>query len=107
MSGFDSRRKTFESRGQHDQFVQFKILSRRNRKIALWAAKLMNISSTEAEKFVNDIVALVSKKPDDGYLIKLLMTELETRNIEMSEIQLQRQFGYFYQDARMEVMSDG
>ena len=105
MSGFDTRRKAFLAQGQHDAMLEFKILSGRNKKIGMWAAKLFNISPLEAHNFVEKVIASVVKDADDSELIKALLEKAKECGASLTEKELRKQIGYFYQEARMEIVS--
>jgi hypothetical protein len=66
MSGsFDDRRKGFESKWAHDAEMQFKIVTRRNKLLGLWAAGEMSLPAEKAEAYAKSVVASEFDKPGD------------------------------------------
>lgn len=101
------RGKALENKYHNDKFLEFKIIARRNKKIGIWAAKLLGISPSEAENFIYDIVLKITHDPDDSKLALTLISELKERYITMTENQIRLQMNYFYQEAKMEIASEG
>ena len=56
MSLLDDRKNAFENKFAHDTELQFKVESRRNKLIALWAADLLEKNSDEAENYVIEVI---------------------------------------------------
>ena len=63
MSTFDEREKAFERKFEHDQELQFKANSRRNKLLGLWAAGLMGKTGDAAESYAREIVVADLEKP--------------------------------------------
>ena len=57
MSTFDKREEVFEGKFAHDEELLFKILSRANKLIGLWAAEKLGKSGAAAEDYANSLVA--------------------------------------------------
>ncbi len=57
MTSFADREKEFEARFKHDQEFKFKITSRRNRLLGLWAAQKMGLTDADAETYVKEVLA--------------------------------------------------
>ena len=51
MSTLDDRKNAFENKFAHDAELQFKVDSRRNKLVAIWAADLLGKNSNETEKY--------------------------------------------------------
>jgi hypothetical protein len=51
MTTFDDREKAFEKKYEHDQELQFKVNTRRNKLLGLWAAGLLGKSGADAEAY--------------------------------------------------------
>ena len=56
MSLLDDRKNAFENKFAHDTELQFKVESRRNKLIALWAADLLEKNSDETENYVVEVI---------------------------------------------------
>ena len=101
-----NRGKALEDGYNHDTLQEFKVIARRNKKIGLWATKLLGIPPGEAEKFINGVISKITHDPDDSLLVNSLMEELKEHFITMSENQIRRQMGFFYQEAKMEIANE-
>ena len=55
MSHFDEREKGFEAKFKHDQDLEFKIRSKRNKLIGFWAAEQLNKNESEIHLHVESI----------------------------------------------------
>ena len=56
MSSLDDRKNAFENKFAHDAELQFKVDSRRNKLIAIWAADLLGKNSDETKKYILEVI---------------------------------------------------
>ena len=56
MSTLDDRKNAFENKFAHDAELQFKVDSRRNKLVAIWAADLLGKNSNETEKYILEVI---------------------------------------------------
>ena len=56
MSLLDDRKNAFENKFAHDTELQFKVESRRNKLVALWAAELLEKNTDEAKNYVVEVI---------------------------------------------------
>lgn len=76
MSTFQERERAFENKYAHDQEMMFKAVSRRNRKIGLWAAGLLGLSGEEAENYALDVIRTDFTKPGHDVVVEKLSADL-------------------------------
>ena len=65
MTTFDERESSFEAKFKHDKELQFRVNSRRNKLLGLWAANLLGIHGTEAESYAKEVVKSDFATPGD------------------------------------------
>ena len=56
MSSFEERQKGYENKFINDLEVDFKVRSKRNKLLGLWAAEKMHLEGEEAEKYASEVV---------------------------------------------------
>ena len=88
MSNFDEREKGFEAKFKHDQDLEFKIRSKRNKLIGFWAAEQLNKNESEIDEYVTQVRQSDLEKPGDDDIIDKLVKDfnLKNLNIDRNEI---------------------
>ncbi len=76
MSSFHERERAFENKFAHDQDMMFKAVSRRNRKIGLWAAGLLGLSCEDAANYALDVIRIDFTKPGHDVVVEKLAADL-------------------------------
>ncbi|WP_375173040.1 DUF1476 domain-containing protein [Pseudooceanicola sp.] len=56
MSTFDDRENAFENKYAHDQEMQFRAESRRNKLLGLWAAELLGKTGEDANAYAREVI---------------------------------------------------
>jgi len=82
MNTFDERKKAFEAKFQQDEELKFKLRAKRNKKIAEWAANLLNRDGDE--NYIKEVRESDLEKPGDDDIIDKLLNDFETSNIDMN-----------------------
>jgi hypothetical protein len=106
MTTFDERESSFENKFKHDRELQFKVNSRRNRLLGLWAAGQLGIHGAEAEAYAKSVVAADFERPGDQDVVDKLMGDFQARSIEMSEQRLRRQMNELLSTAAAQIKSE-
>lgn len=69
---FDERERGYEAKWARDQEARFKIIAKRNARLAQWAAETMKLAPSEAERYVEAVTnAALAGKGDDALVEKL------------------------------------
>lgn len=63
MTTFENREKAFEAKFAHDQEMNFLAAARTNRRLGLWAAKLLGKSKAKSKAYALDVVMADIAKP--------------------------------------------
>ena len=106
MTTFDEREKAFEKKFEHDQDLQFKATSRKNKLLGLWAAGLMGKSGADAEAYAKEIVMADLEKPGDADVIEKLVKDLGAAGKPMEDHTIRRQADRFMTEAKQQVMKE-
>jgi hypothetical protein len=106
MSTFDEREKAFERKYEHDQELQFKTQSRRNKLLGLWAAGLMGKTGDEAESYAREIVVADFEKPGHHDVIERLVRDLAAAGKPTEAHTILKQSERLLTEARRQVMTE-
>lgn len=77
MSSFDDRERAFETKFAHDQEMQFKATSRRNKLVGLWAAGVLGKTGQEAEDYALAVVGADFAAAASGGMVGKLVKDLD------------------------------
>jgi hypothetical protein len=88
MTNFEDRQKGFEAKFARDDALRFKATSRRNRHLALWAAGLFGLSSSDAEAYVKDVIRADFQEPGDEDVIAKVLADFKAKGVAMSDKQI-------------------
>lgn len=104
MSTFDDRERAFENKHAHDQEMQFKAVSRRNKKAGLWAAGLLGKSGQDADDYALEVVrAEFGDKTHKDVFAKLCADLNGHADAETIRTRME----HFLQEARRELIEQG
>jgi hypothetical protein len=106
MTGFDEREKEFEARFKHDQELAFKVKTRRNRLLGLWAADHLGLSGAAKEAYAKAVVdAEFAPHGEDAVLAKL-HTDFSAKGVALPEAQLRDEMERLLAEAKKQVMKE-
>ncbi|MFO1080131.1 MAG: DUF1476 domain-containing protein [Reyranellaceae bacterium] len=106
MTTFDEREKSFESKFQHDQELQFKVTARKNKMLGLWAAGILGKTGDAAEAYAKEVVLADLEKPGDSDVMAKLLGDFAAAGKSMDEHTIRKQAERLATDARAQVMSE-
>ncbi|WP_374383728.1 DUF1476 domain-containing protein [Dongia sp.] len=106
MTTFDERETAFENKFKHDKELEFKVNSRRNKLLGLWAAKLLGIDGSEAEAYAKSVVASDFEKPGDDDVLQKVLGDFKAKNVEMSEHRLRKHMDELLATAKQQIMTE-
>lgn len=85
MNTFDNREKGFENKYAHDQEMLFKVNSRRNKLVGLWAAEKLGRAGEAAEAYAKEVVLSDFEKAGDDDVVEKLLKDFAAATIAMTE----------------------
>jgi hypothetical protein len=106
MPTFEDREKSFEKKFEHDQELQFKVNTRKNKMLGLWAADLMGKTGADAEAYAKDVVMADFEKPGDSDVVHKLMKDLAAAGKPTDEHTIRKQSQRLQPMALQQVMSE-
>ena len=104
MTTFDDRERAFEAQYARDEEMQFRIVARRNRLMGEWAAGLMGLTDVEAESYAKDVVRADFEEAGDEDVIRKLLGDLTSAQVEIDEARIRDALGHKTVDARRQLM---
>ena len=76
MTTFDDRENAYEAKFAHDEAMDFKVQARANKKLAIWAAGLMEVSGDALEQYIRDVIASDFEEAGDADVIRKVAADL-------------------------------
>jgi hypothetical protein len=104
MSRFDEREREFEARDEHDRELAFKIASRRNKLLGLWAAEHLGLIGATADAYAQDIVAAEFAKPGHAQIVAKLARDFADKGIAIDVARITDEYHRLAETARKQVM---
>ena len=101
MSSFDDRRRGFEAKFAHDNDLEFRAKVRRNRMLAIWAAKLIE---RDPEAYTKEILAADLEMRSDKPVFAKLAADLEGK---VGQVEILQVMVDTHCKAKSQVMAKG
>ena len=90
MADFNEREKAFEAKFKLDQELRFKATARRNKLLGVWAAQEMGLNELEGESYSKAVIKSDFEKPGDDDVLQKVLTDLQGKEIDISEKELRQ-----------------
>ena len=103
MTTFNEREKSFEAKYQRDQEKEFRITSRRNRLLGLWAASQFGLPDNQALDYAKEVVLADFEEPGDDDVVRKVLKDFESRGIAMDEKHLRREMSRLLEEAKRQI----
>ena len=88
MSTFDDRERGFETKFARDEEMAFRVTARRNRLVGGWAAKLMGLTTEEADAYCKAVVQADFEESGDEDVVRKLLGDLVSAGVDMDEARI-------------------
>ena len=106
MSGFDDREKSFEAKYKRDQETLFRITSRRNRLLGLWAAQQFGMPDNQALDYAKEVVLSDFEEPGDDDVVRKVLADFADRGLEMNEQGLRKEMIRLMDEAGRQIEAE-
>lgn len=106
MDNFAERERAIESKFQHEQFIEYKILARRNRLFGLWVANFLGLEKDDAETYAREVISGTYCTSSGDEVVDKALNDIAVAQLELSEHILRKQLDYCYQDASVQVFNE-
>ncbi|HEX7854668.1 MAG TPA: DUF1476 domain-containing protein [Sphingobium sp.] len=107
MTMFDDRERAFEAKFAHDQEMQFRVTARRNRLLGEWAAKIMKLTTDEADAYKKAVVQADFEEAGDEDVIRKVMGDLVSAGCDVDEATVRQALSEKASEARRQLMHEG
>ena len=106
MTSFADREREFEARFKHDQEFRFKITSRRNRLLAVWAAQKMGLTGADAEAYGREVSAAQFEPGGDKRVLDKIVNALVAKGQQITPAQVRFELDHFAEQAKQQLMKE-
>jgi hypothetical protein len=106
MTTFDERERAFEQMFVHDADMRFRALSRRNKMVALWAARQIGLEAVAAETYARDVVNAVVAEDGDQRVLQKIASDLRRVSSYWTEGRLRDVMAEFMSKAVTQVRTE-
>ena len=106
MTTFKDREKGFESKFSHDQELDFKVTSRRNKLLGLWAAEQLGLEESAAENYAKAVVEADFEEPGDADVVRKVLGDFSQKGKAMSEHRLRLEMDRLTGEVRLQVQAE-
>lgn len=106
MTAFDQREKEFEARFRHDQEFRFKVTTRRNRLLGMWAAERLGLLGDAAEAYVKHVVDAQFEPGGDRHVIDKVTADLNAKDPTITAARIRFELDHFAEHAKQRLMQE-
>ena len=106
MSGFDDREKSFEAKYKHDQEALFRITSRRNRLLGIWAAGEFGMAEDQTSEYAKEVVISDFEEPGDADVVRKVLSDFAERGLDMTEQKIRDEMDRLMDVAARQIESE-
>ena len=86
MSKFDDRETNFEKKFAHDEELQFKVGSRRNKYLGQWASQILGYDNDKEKDYIHSVIKADFAEVGDEDVFRKIKEDLKNHNISDEEI---------------------
>lgn len=106
MTTFDDREQAFEKKFAHDAELKFKVQSRRNRLLGLWAAEKLGKEGQAAVDYAGSVVMSDFDAPGDEDVLKKVLADLQAGGVPVDAHAVRLQMDALLAEAKALVMAE-
>lgn len=100
---FEQREKSFESKWVHDQELRFRVYSRRNRLLGLWAAGEIGLKGEDTNLYAREIVAAEFEKDGEEAVFTKIRRDFDSHSVAVSDHMIRRKMADLLDTAKTEI----
>jgi hypothetical protein len=105
MDAFNERERAFEAQFKHDQELLFKVKTRRNWLLGLWAAERMGLAGDAAQAYAQEVVE-AEFAGGDRHIIDKVCADLNAKGHGCTPAQVEFELTHFAQSAKQQIMRE-
>jgi hypothetical protein len=85
---FEERENAFEAKYAHDQELRFKLIAKRNKQLALWAAGILGMEEGAAKEYVLEVIKSDFEETGDDDVMRKVAGDLKDTEITEAEVRV-------------------
>jgi len=101
MTTLKEREEAFERKFAHDEETKFKIISRRNKLLGLWAAELLN--KADADAYAKEVILAEFEEAGDEDVFRKLRGDFDAAGVSVSDEELRTRMVDLLRDATLQI----
>lgn len=106
MTTFDEREKSYEKKFALDQDLKFRAESRRNKRLAEWAAVKLGISGSDVEEYIKAVRKADLAEAGDEDVVRKVKQDFTDKGLAVDEAEIRAKLSEFLAQAVREVEAD-
>ncbi len=83
---FEERENAFEAKYAHDQELRFKLVAKRNKKLAIWAAEFLGKTGDDVETYIHDVIKSDFEETGDEDVMRKVAGDLKDTEITEADV---------------------
>ncbi len=83
---FEERENAFEAKYAHDQELRFKLIAKRNKQLALWAAEILGKEGEAVETYVRDVIKSDFEEAGDNDVMRKVAGDLAGTDLTEQDV---------------------
>lgn len=105
MSTFDSRERGFEGKFARDSDFEFRVIARRNKLIAQWAAEHFKFDPDEAQAYVKSVLGDTTRPGAEGLHTRILR-DMTAKELGIAETEIKDRIREVEATARQQLQDE-
>ena len=104
MTQLEDRERAFDSEFAHDEEMKYRLIARRNRLLAEWAAGKMDLSDVESDAYSKDVIRADFEEAGDENVIRKILGDLTAAGVEVDESEIRQTLEHKSVEAKRQIM---
>ena len=100
---YEDRKKQFEKKFELDEEKKFKVIARRNKHLALWAAELLSISDNNKNEYIKEVLESDFREPGDEDIVEKIKEDFDRNAVNISKDEIRDKIEYFLEISAKEL----
>jgi hypothetical protein len=106
MTTFDNRETAFENKYAHDEEIRFKVTSRRNKLLGLWAASRLGKTTAEADAYAKEVILADFAEAGEEDVLHKVLSDLTAGKVDITAEEIRIKMNALLAEAKHQVMTE-
>ena len=85
---FEERENAFEAKYAHDQELRFKLIAKRNKQLALWAAAILGKQGDDIDAYILEVIKSDFEETGDDDVMRKVAGDLSETDITEADVRV-------------------